>query len=101
MYCIRMSGKPYIHFEVTVSTEKGTAGETLFIKDTIAHTAIKGHYDQDSFSLKKVSNDTQSNETLPAGQPVFGKNNQSDETPTFMVDKLPALKARGKVCPLV
>lgn len=89
-------GKPYIHFEVTVSTEKGTAGETLFIKDTIAHTAIKGHYDQDSFSLKKVSNDTQSNETLPAGQPVFGKNNQSDETPTFMVDKLPALKAGEK-----
>ena len=35
-------GKPYIHFEVTVSTEKGTAGKTLSIKDTIAHTAIKG-----------------------------------------------------------
>lgn len=89
-------GKPYIHFEVTVSTEKGTAGETLFIKDTIAHTAIKGHYDQDSFSLKKVSNDTQSNETLPAGQPVFGKNNQSDETPTFTVNNLSALKAGEK-----
>lgn len=89
-------GKPYIHFEVTVSTEKGTAGKTLSIKDTIAHTAIKGHYDQDSFSLKKVSNDTQSNETLPAGQPVFGKNNQSDETPTFTVENLPALKAGEK-----
>ena len=89
-------GKPYIHFEVTVSTEKGTAGKTLSIQDTIAHTAIKGHYDQDSFSLKKVSNDTQSNETLPAGQPVFGKNNQSDETPTFTVENLPALKAGEK-----
>lgn len=94
-------GKPYIHFEVTVSTEKGTAGETLFIKDTIAHTAIKGHYDQDSFSLKKVSNGTQSDATLPAGQPVFGKNsgrwnNQSDETPTFTVNGLPALKAGEK-----
>lgn len=89
-------GKPYIHFEVTVSTEKGTAGKTLSIKDTIAHTAIKGHYDQDSFSLKKVSNGTQSDVTLPAGQPVFGKDNQSDETPTFTVDDLPALKAGEK-----
>ena len=94
-------GKPYIHFEVTVSTEKGTAGKTLLIQDTIAHTAIKGHYDQSSFSLKKVSNDAQSDETLPAGQPVFGKNsgwwnNQSDETPTFTVNGLPALKAGEK-----
>lgn len=90
-------GKPYIHFEVTVSTEKGTAGKTLSIKDTIAHTAIKGHYDQSSFSLKKVSsNGTQSDVTLPAGQPVFEKDNQSDETPTFTVDDLPALKAGEK-----
>lgn len=89
-------GKPYIHFEVTVSTEKGTAGKTLSIQDTIAHTAIKGHYDQSSFSLKKVSNGTQSDVTLPAGQPVFGKDNQSDETPTFTVDDLPALKAGEK-----
>lgn len=88
-------GKPYIHFEVTVSTEKGTAGKTLSIEDTIAHTAIKGHYDQDSFSLKKVSNGTQSDATLPAGQPVFG-NNQSDETPTFTVTGLSALKAGEK-----
>lgn len=85
-------GKPYIHFEVTVSTEKGTAGKTLLIQDTIAHTAIKGHYDQSSFSLKKVSsNGTQSDETLPAGQPVFG-----GETPTFTVNNLPALKAEEK-----
>ena len=90
-------GKPYIHFEVTVSTEKGTAGKTLSIKDTIAHTAIKGDYNQSSFSLKKVSsNGTQSDVTLPAGQPVFGKNNQSDETPTFTVENLPALKAGEK-----
>lgn len=85
-------GKPYIHFEVTVSTEKGTADKTLLIQDTIAHTAIKGHYDQSSFSLKKVSsNGTQSDETLPAGQPVFG-----GETPTFTVNNLPALKAGEK-----
>lgn len=85
-------GKPYIHFEVTVSTEKGTADKTLLIQDTIAHTAIKGHYDQSSFSLKKVSsNGTQSDETLPAGQPVFG-----GETPTFTVNNLPALKAEEK-----
>lgn len=90
-------GKPYIHFDVTVSTEKGTAGKTLLIQDTIAHTAIKGHYDQDSFSLKKVSsNGTQSDVTLPAGQLVFGKNNQSDETPTFTVKDLSALKAGEK-----
>ena len=95
-------GKPYIHFEVTVSTEKGTAGKTLLIQDTIAHTAIKGHYNQSSFSLKKVSsNGTQSDVTLPAGQPEFKKdsgwwNNQSDETPTFTVENLPALKAGEK-----
>ena len=90
-------GKPYIHFEVTVSTEKGTAGKTLSIKDTIAHTAIKGDYNQSSFSLKKVSsNGTQSDVTLPAGQLVFGKNNQSDETPTFTVKDLSALKAGEK-----
>ena len=95
-------GKPYIHFEVTVSTEKGTAGKTLSIKDVIAHTAIKGDYNQSSFSLKKVSsNGTQSDVTLPAGQPEFKKdsgwwNNQSDETPTFTVENLPALKAGEK-----
>lgn len=94
-------GKPYIHFEVTVSTEKGTAGETLFIKDTIAHTAIKGDYDENSFKLQKVSEDTTTDLQLPAGQPEFGKNsgwwnNQSDETPTFTVNNLPALKAGEK-----
>ena len=94
-------GKPYIHFEVTVSTEKGTAGETLFIKDTIAHTAIKGDYDENSFKLQKVSESTTTDLPLPAGQPVFGKNsgwwnNQSDETPTFTVNNLPALKAGEK-----
>lgn len=86
-------GKPYIHFEVTVSTEKGTAGKTLLIQDTIAHTAIKGDYNQSSFSLKKVSsNGTQSDVTLPAGQLVF----ESDETPTFTVKDLSALKAGEK-----
>lgn len=89
-------GKPYIHFEVTVSTEKGTAGETLFIKDTIAHTAIKGDYDKSSFELQKVSKGTTTDLQLPAGQPVFGKDNQSDETPTFTVENLPALKAGEK-----
>lgn len=94
-------GKPYIHFEVTVSTEKGTAGKTLFIKDTIAHTAIKGDYNESSFKLQKVSEDTTTDLQLPAGQPEFGKdsgrwNNQSDETPTFTVNNLPALKAGEK-----
>ena len=84
-------GKPYIHFEVTVSTEKGTAGETLFIKDTIAHTAIKGDYDKSSFKLQKVSEGTTTDLKLPEGQPVFG-----DETPTFTVNGLPALKAGEK-----
>lgn len=89
-------GKPYIHFDVTVSTEKGTAGKTLSIKDTIAHTAIKGDYDKNSFKLQKVSEGTTTDLQLPAGQPVFGKDNQSDETPTFTVNDLPALKAGEK-----
>ena len=94
-------GKPYIHFEVTVSTEKGTAGETLSIKDTIAHTAIKGDYDESSFKLQKVSEGTTTDLPLPERQPEFGKdsgwwNNQSDETPTFTVNGLPALKAGEK-----
>lgn len=89
-------GKPYIHFDVTVSTEKGTAGKTLLIQDTIAHTAIKGDYGKNSFKLQKVSESTTTDLQLPAGQPVFGKNNQSDETPTFTVDDLPALKAGEK-----
>lgn len=89
-------GKPYIHFEVTVSTEKGTAGKTLSIKDTIAHTAIKGDYNESSFKLQKVSESTTTDLQLPAGQPVFGKNNQSDETPTFTVKDLSALKAGEK-----
>ena len=94
-------GKPYIHFEVTVSTEKGTAGETLLIQDTIAHTAIKGDYDKSSFKLQKVSEGTTTDLPLPAGQPVFEKNSgwwndQSDETPTFTVNDLPALKAGEK-----
>lgn len=94
-------GKPYIHFEVTVSTEKGTAGETLFIKDTIAHTAIKGDYDESSFKLQKVSEGTTTDLPLPERQPEFGKdsgrwNNQSDETPTFTVNNLSALKAGEK-----
>lgn len=41
--------------------------------------------------MKKVSNGAQSDETLPAGQPVFG-----GETPTFTVNGLPALKAGEK-----
>lgn len=89
-------GKPYIHFEVTVSTEKGTAGKTLSIEDTIAHTAIKGDYDKNSFKLQKVSESTTTDLQLPAGQTVFGKNNQSDETPTFTVKDLSALKAGEK-----
>lgn len=94
-------GKPYIHFEVTVSTEKGTAGKTLSIKDTIAHTAIKGDYDESSFKLQKVSEGTTTVLPLPAGQPVFEKdsgwwNNQSDETPTFTVTGLSALEAGEK-----
>ena len=94
-------GKPYIHFEVTVSTEKGTAGKTLSINDVIAHTAIKGDYDENSFKLQKVSESTTTDLQLPAGQPEFGKNsgwwnNQSDETPTFTVKDLPALKAGEK-----
>lgn len=94
-------GKPYIHFEVTVSTEKGTAGKTLSIEDTIAHTAIKGDYDKNSFKLQKVSEGTTTDLLLPAEQPVFGKNsgwwnNQSDETPTFTVTGLSALEAGEK-----
>lgn len=94
-------GKPYIHFEVTVSTEKGTAGKTLSIKDTIAHTAIKGDYDKNSFKLQKVSESTTTDLPLPERQPEFGKNsgwwnNKSDETPTFTVNDLPALKAGEK-----
>lgn len=89
-------GKPYIHFEVTVSTEKGTAGKTLLIQDTIAHTAIKGDYNKNSFKLQKVSEGTATDLPLPAGQPEFGKDNQSDETPTFTVKDLPALKAGEK-----
>lgn len=89
-------GKPYIHFDVTVSTEKGTAGKTLSIEDTIAHTAIKGDYDKNSFKLQKVSEGTTTDLQLPAGQPVFEKDNQSDETPTFTVENLPALKAGEK-----
>ena len=84
-------GKPYIHFEVTVSTEKGTAGKTLLIQDTIAHTAIKGDYGKNSFKLQKVSEGTTTDLKLPEGQPVFG-----DETPTFTVNNLPALKAGEK-----
>lgn len=84
-------GKPYIHFEVTVSTEKGTAGKTLLIQDTIAHTAIKGDYGKNSFKLQKVSEGTTTDLKLPEGQPVFG-----DETPTFTVENLPALKAGEK-----
>lgn len=84
-------GKPYIHFEVTVSTEKGTAGKTLLIQDTIAHTAIKGDYGKNSFKLQKVSESTTTDLELPEGQPVFG-----DETPTFTVNGLPALKAGEK-----
>ena len=84
-------GKPYIHFDVTVSTEKGTAGKTLSIEDTIAHTAIKGDYDKNSFKLQKVSEGTTTDLQLPEGQPVFG-----DETPTFTVNGLPALKAGEK-----
>lgn len=84
-------GKPYIHFDVTVSTEKGTAGKTLLIQDTIAHTAIKGDYGKNSFKLQKVSEGTTTDLKLPEGQPVFG-----DETPTFTVNGLPALKAGEK-----
>lgn len=85
---IREGDKVYFKYTVTVSSQEGTAGENVTIKDVITQSgAIVGKYS--NFELKKGNG---SEVTIPDGSPKITKdaNNANNET-EFVIEKLAPL----------
>lgn len=85
---IREGDKVYFKYTVTVSSQEGTAGENVTIKDVITQSgAIVGKYSK--FELKKKDGSTV---TIPDGSPKITKdaNNTNNET-EFVIEKLAPL----------
>lgn len=85
---IREGDKVYFKYTVTVSSQEGTAGENVTIKDEITQSgAIVGKYS--NFELKKKDGSTV---TIPDGSPKITKdaNNANNET-EFVIEKLDPL----------
>lgn len=85
---IREGDKVYFKYTVTVSSQEGTAGENVTIKDVITQSgAIVGQYSK--FELKKGDGSTV---TIPGGSPKITKdaNNTNNET-GFVIEKLDPL----------
>lgn len=85
---IREGDKVYFKYTVTVSSQEGTAGENVTIKDVITQSgAIVGQYSK--FELKKGDGSTV---TIPGGSPKSTKdaNNTNNET-GFVIEKLDPL----------
>lgn len=86
---IREGDKVYFKYTVTVSSQEGTAGENVTIKDVITQSgAIVGKYS--NFELKKGNG---SEVTIPDGSPKITKdaNNANNET-EFVIEKLAPLE---------
>ena len=86
---IREGDKVYFKYTVTVSSQEGTAGENVTIKDVITQSgAIVGQYSK--FELKKGDGSTV---TIPGGSPKITKdaNNTNNET-GFVIEKLDPLE---------
>lgn len=85
---IREGDKVYFKYTVTVSSQEGTAGEKVTIKDVITQSgSIVGKYS--NFELKKKDGSTV---TIPDGSPKITKdaNNANNET-EFVIENLDPL----------
>lgn len=85
---IREGDKVYFKYTVTVSSQEGTAGENVTIKDVITQSgSIVGKYS--NFELKKKDGSTV---TIPDGSPKITKdaNNANNET-EFVIENLAPL----------
>lgn len=85
---IREGDKVYFKYTVTVSSQEGTAGENVTIKDVITQSgSIVGKYS--NFELKKKDGSTV---TIPDGSPKITKdaNNANNET-EFVIENLDPL----------
>lgn len=86
---IREGDKVYFKYTVTVSSQEGTAGEKVTIKDVITHSdAIVGKYS--NFELKKGDG---SAVTIPDGYPQITKDSSNaNNEKEFVIDKLAPLE---------
>lgn len=84
---IREGDKVYFKYTVTVSSQEGTAGEKVTIKDVITHSgAIVGKYS--NFELKKGDG---SPVTIPTGYPQITKDSSNNNEKDFVIENLAPL----------
>ena len=81
-------GRTYFEYTITVSSNNGTAGETVTINDQITKLwNVKGHFVQASFKLTKNGTDAE----IPKNYPKI--ESKSDGTSNFTIEGLGALQA--------
>lgn len=83
-------GRTYFEYTITVSSNNGTAGETVTINDNITNLwNVTGQFVQASFKLTKDGADA----AIPVGYPKI--ETKSDGTSSFTIEGLEALQAGG------
>ena len=81
-------GRTYFEYTITVSSNNGTAGETVTINDQITELwNVKGQFDQTSFKLTKNGKEV----AIPVDYPKI--ESKSDGTSNFTIEGLEALQA--------
>lgn len=81
-------GRTYFEYTITVSSNNGTAGETVTINDQITKLwNVKGQFDQKSFKLTKNGKEV----AIPKNYPKI--ESKSDGTSNFTIERLEALQA--------
>lgn len=81
-------GRTYFEYTITVSSNNGTAGETVTINDQITKLwNVKGQFDQTSFKLTKNGKEV----AIPVDYPKI--ESKSDGTSNFTIEGLEALQA--------
>lgn len=81
-------GRTYFEYTITVSSNNGTAGETVTINDNITNLwNVTGQFDQASFKLTKDGTDAE----IPKNYPKI--ESKSDGTSNFTIEGLEALQA--------
>lgn len=81
-------GRTYFEYTITVSSNNGTAGETVTINDQITKLwNVKGQFDQTSFKLTKNGKEV----AIPKNYPKI--ESKSDGTSNFTIERLEALQA--------
>lgn len=81
-------GRTYFEYTITVSSNNGTAGETVTINDQITKLwNVTGQFDKTSFKLTKNGTDA----AIPVGYPKI--ETKSDGTSSFTIEGLEALRA--------